>query len=491
MFDFDELEELDPEARKDTTLEPEAREAEEKDTKKDTHKDTSKEAEEKDTKNEIHKDTLKEAEENPTLLQSRHLVRAQLSTKIDEEAGRLEKPMASPRNQTTSQMPAQSQDGDSDSDSDSASLSSGCSEANAMRFPEDFTFGVATAAFQIEGGASLGGRKPSIWDDFTKREGRIVDGATAAVACDHYHCFNTDIDIMSHLGIKAYRFSISWSRIIPNGEGAVNEEGVQFYSNLIDALISKGIEPWVTLYHWDLPSALIDKFNGWLGPKRDVMRAFGYFAKVCFERFGNRVRRWMTINEPWCVTVMGFASGTHAPGECGTGGKNEYVVAHNLLLAHAEAVRIYRRDFAPTQQGQIGIVLNVNYRWANSAEDEDKRAAQRSMDFELGWFGDPIFFGDYPERMRTTCGDRLPYFTTGEKKILKNSSDFLGVNYYFATFASAPPGAGTGTGGRRMSGGVHAGSSWFGDMGVKIKSDDSWERTDTGWFITPLAMRDM
>jgi len=275
----------------------------------------------------------------------------------------------------------------------------------------------------------------------------------------------------------------------------VNEEGAMFYSRLLDALAEHNIEPWVTLYHWDLPSALVDRFGGWLGPRQKVMSAFGDYARVCFQRFGDRVKNWMTINEPWCVAVLGHSTDMHAPGQRADASllaTDSYIAAHNLLLAHAEAVRIYRQEFAAVQRGKIGIVLNVNYRSPLDASEElDRRAAQRALDFEMGWFADPIFSGDYPLRMRKTCGKRLPRFTDREKKLVRGSTDFLGLNYYYSTLVKAPTKQPGKTRERRNSGGLNAGSSWFADMGVRIEKDPCWEKTDTGWYVTPWGLRNV
>jgi len=198
------------------------------------------------------------------------------------------------------------------------------------------------------------------------------------------------------------------------------------------------------------------------------------------------VKRWMTINEPYCVSVLGHGLGTHAPGRFWKPAIEPYVVGHNLLLAHAEAVRIYRTEFA-VQGGKIGIVLNVNFRKAlDSSSELEQRAAQRCLDFELGWFADPIFKGDYPARMRQTCDQRLPSFTEDERTALRGSSDFLGINYYFATFVSAP--LASSRAGRRMSGGIKAGSSCWADRGVNFEKDPAWECTDMGWSITPWGL---
>eukprot|EP00929_Paragymnodinium_shiwhaense_P059971 TRINITY_DN29996_c0_g1_i1.p1 TRINITY_DN29996_c0_g1~~TRINITY_DN29996_c0_g1_i1.p1 ORF type:complete len:587 (-),score=104.70 TRINITY_DN29996_c0_g1_i1:569-2329(-) len=349
-----------------------------------------------------------------------------------------------------------------------------------LDFPPGFSFGVATAAYQIEGAAAEGGRAPSIWDDFSRKTHTTEHGATGDVACDHYHRYATDVEAMSRIGVQAYRFSISWSRILPDCDDVVNEEGVQFYSDLIDALLAKGITPWVTLYHWDLPSACEAKFGGWLGPKEDVTTAFGAYARTCFQRFGDRVTNWITLNEPWCAAQLGFGSGDHAPGRSDQGDTEPYLAAHNMLLAHAEAVRIYREDFAFEQGGRIGLSFNTDWRQprdGNSAADV--RAARQAIDFALGWFADPVYFGDYPSCMREACGDRLPRFSEEESRRLKGSSDFFGINSYSSNYA-APAQKDLGGGG------------WWQDIGVEWwHTDKDWERTDMDWPIVPWGFREL
>lgn len=349
-----------------------------------------------------------------------------------------------------------------------------------LQFSENIFFGAATAAYQIEGAAQEGGRKPSIWDDFARTPNYTEHGATGDVACDHYYRFREDVEIMSQLGLQSYRFSISWSRLMPDGEGHVNEAAVEFYSGLIDALLDKGIRPWVTLYHWDLPSALEADFGGWLGPKARVSAAFGGYARACFERFGDRVKDWITLNEPWCVAVLGYNTGAHAPGRDAAPDIEPYVAAHNLLLAHAEAVRIYREDFAEHQAGQIGIALNADWRQPRDpARQEDVTAARRAMEFSLGWFAHPVFFGDYPCCMRETCGDRLPKFTDEESDRLRGSSDFFGLNSYSTNFAAPLSKDLKGTG-------------YWADIGVEWwHYDGDWEKTDMGWPIVPWGFREL
>ena len=220
-----------------------------------------------------------------------------------------------------------------------------------------FVWGVATSSYQIEGAWDQEGRAPSIWDDFCRVPGK-TRSATGDFAGDHYHRWRDDVALMKEMGVKAYRFSISWSRIFPDGTGNINETGARFYDTLIDALLEANITPWVTIYHWDLPSALQTKFGGWMS--HETIEAFWHYSDCCFARYGNRVKNWITLNEPWCSAVLGHGFGTHAPGR-----KSEtepWIVGHNLLLAHAKTVRLYREKYAAEQKGQIGLVMNCDWR---------------------------------------------------------------------------------------------------------------------------------
>ena len=209
------------------------------------------------------------------------------------------------------------------------------------QFPEHFIWGGATSAYQIEGAWNADGKGPSIWDVFCMIPGKVHNGDTGEIACDHYHRIEEDIALMKQIGLKAYRFSISWPRILPAGRGAVNEKGIAFYNNLIDRLLEAGIEPWVTLYHWDLPAALEFEIGGWLGD--EISDAFAAYAGVCFRHFGDRVKHWITINEPWVVAILGYGLGVFAPGR--TSNTAPYLAGHNLLTAHAKAVRLYRENY--------------------------------------------------------------------------------------------------------------------------------------------------
>nr|BAO04177.1 hypothetical protein [Delphinium grandiflorum] len=302
-------------------------------------------------------------------------------------------------------------------------------------FPPNFVFGVATSAYQVEGASKEGGRGDSIWDVFSHKEGKIIDGSTGDIAVDQYHRYKEDVELISKLGFGAYRFSISWSRIFPDGLGTIiNEEGVSYYDNLINALLEKGIQPYVTLYHWDLPSNLQESMGGWLN--KSIVKYFSIYAETCFARFGDRVKHWITNNEPLQTAVNGHVIGIFAPGRSEHPSTEPYLVTHHQLLAHAAAVSIYREQFKAKQGGEIGIVVDCE--WAEPFTDnmEDKVAAERRLEFQLGWFLNPIFFGDYPEVMRERLGDRLPKFSAEEQNLLRNSVDFLGLNHYTSRFIS-------------------------------------------------------
>jgi beta-glucosidase len=294
--------------------------------------------------------------------------------------------------------------------------------------PRDFEWGFATAAYQIEGAAAEDGRGPSIWDTFSHLTPSHTNGDNGDIACDHYHRYEEDLDLLAQYGAKAYRFSLSWSRIIPLGgrDDPVNEAGITFYNRLIDGLLARDITPWVTLYHWDLPQALQDRYGGWLDAV-EVQRDFERYARLCYERFGDRVKRWITLNEPWntsvnvrenegrprpreayntepganIATTQGYIRCTEPPGR-GTGPNacapgdpttEPWIVGRSLILAHARAARLYNVEFKPTQGGFIGASLNGDYfePW-DSSDHRDHEAAERRMDFCLGWFANPIMY---------------------------------------------------------------------------------------------------
>ncbi|XP_043691515.1 beta-glucosidase 24-like [Telopea speciosissima] len=320
---------------------------------------------------------------------------------------------------------------------------------NRHDFPSDFQFGAASSAFQYEGAWNEDGRGPSIWDTLThEHPDAIADKSNADVTVDFYHLYREDVRTMKDMGMTAFRFSISWSRILPNGtlSGGINAKGIKFYSDLIDELMRNGLEPFATLFHWDTPQALEDAYGSFLNSR--IVNDFRDFADVCFQYFGDRVKNWMTINEPFSYVMYGYGDGTYAPARCSTwlgcsegdSSTEPYIVGHNILLAHAAGVDLYRRKYKESQNGTIGIAIEFIWPLPYSSHLEDINASQRSADFTFGWYMDPITNGDYPEIMKTLVGERLPKFTATESKMLKGSFDFLGLNYYTTAYAfNVPP----------------------------------------------------
>jgi len=290
-------------------------------------------------------------------------------------------------------------------------------------FPADFVWGAATSSYQIEGATDEDGRSPSIWDTFAAQPGKISDGTSGAGACDHYHRYPEDIALIKSLGVEAYRFSIAWPRILPQGTGPVNEAGLDFYERLVDTMLENGLEPYATLYHWDMPQAQFDKAD-WT--KRAVVDAFAEYADVVTRVLGDRVKRWMTINEPWCVSFLGYGSGEHAPGYKDY--KQYLQASHNVLLAHGRAVPIIRENVG--RDAKVGIVLNQE--WAAPATDapEDIAAARRYDGFFNRWFLEPLYNGQYPDDMWEIFGELVPKIDDGDLKEISVPTDFLGVNYY-------------------------------------------------------------
>jgi len=341
-------------------------------------------------------------------------------------------------------------------------------------FPKSFIWGTATASYQIEGAWLKDCRGLSIWDAFSHTPGKVYEGHTGDRACDHYHRVSKDVALLKELGVKAYRFSIAWPRIQPSGRGAANPEGLRFYNQLINGLIEQGIQPWVTLYHWDLPLALHTELDGWLNPK--IADWFGDYAKICFENFGDRVKHWITLNEPWCCAVLGYGNGIHAPGRVST--TEPYIVGHHLLRAHARAVQVYKEKFQSAQQGMIGITNNSDWREPATGSEEDRDAAQRSLEFFMGWFSDPIYFGDYPKVMHQLLGNRLPKWSKEDRKQILGSADFLGLNHYTTTLAAHIPPQTEPTVGRDI----------FADQNAILSSDPCWKKTDMDWNIVPWGL---
>ncbi|KAL4395399.1 hypothetical protein AHAS_Ahas02G0248100 [Arachis hypogaea] len=305
-------------------------------------------------------------------------------------------------------------------------------------FPNDFVFGSGTSAYQWEGAADEDGRTPSVWDTYA-HDGYVHGGQNGDVACDGYHKYKEDVKLMVESGLEAYRFSISWSRLIPNGRGPVNPKALEFYNNLINELISNGIQPHVTLHNFDFPQALEDEYGGWIS--RKIVRDFTNYADVCFREFGDRVSYWITINEPNVFSLGGYDQGNGPPHHCsppfcvnkskrGNSTTEPYLALHHILLAHSSAVRLYRTKYKEKQNGFVGISVYSFGFFPNTTTEKDILAAQRARDFFVGWIMEPFLHGDYPISMRETAGARIPSFTNRESELVKGSCDFIGLIHY-------------------------------------------------------------
>ncbi|TEY48287.1 hypothetical protein BOTCAL_0296g00070 [Botryotinia calthae] len=309
----------------------------------------------------------------------------------------------------------------------------------------DFHFGYATAAPQVEGAWNVDGKGISIWDKFGHTPGKVKDFSTCDDAVLSYYKTAEDVALMKSYGVTGYRFSLSWSRIIPLGgkDDPINEKGLKYYSELVDELLKNGITPFVTLFHWDIPQALEDRYGGMLN-KEKYTPDFVRYARVCFEALGDRVKNWITYNEPGVYTLAGYAAGVHAPGRSSNRELNEegdsstepFTVGHTELVSHAYVVKMYREEFKEKQGGTIMITLHGNYSEPWDEDDPlDVEAAERAREFEIAWFADPVYkTGDYPASMRAQLGDRLPRFTEEESKLVLGSSDFYGMNSYTTFF---------------------------------------------------------
>ncbi|MBA2459887.1 MAG: beta-glucosidase [Gemmatimonadales bacterium] len=291
-----------------------------------------------------------------------------------------------------------------------------------IRFPEGFLWGAATSAYQIEGSPLADGAGPSIWQRFVHSPGLTASGDTGDIACDHYRRYEADVKLMAELGLNAYRFSIAWARVLPAGRGKVNPAGLGFYERLTDTLLAHGIQPMVTLYHWDLPAALDDR-GGWLNP--DIADWFAEYARVAFRALDDRVRLWATLNEPWVVTDGGYLHGVLAPGH-----RNLYetpIASHHLLRAHGAAVRAYRAE----GKHQIGLVVNLEPKYPASQSPADVAAACRADAYMNRQYLDPVFFGRYPEELREIFGNAWPdHHPAADFDLIREPIDFLGINYY-------------------------------------------------------------
>ncbi len=294
----------------------------------------------------------------------------------------------------------------------------------SRRFPPGFHFGAATSAYQIEGAVDEDGRGPSIWDTFSRVPGAVTHGDTGAIACDHYHRVDTDLDLLAELGLTAYRFSVAWSRVVPDGTGPVNQKGLDFYQRLVDGLHARGIEPVATLYHWDLPQPLQDA-GGWVN--RDTVSYFCDYAGAVLDRLGDAVPLWVTVNEPFCSAMVGHLEGRHAPGV--TDLASALASAHHLLLAHGQAVDIVRRSAPGARVGITHLLSDIS---PASGSEADRAAARRLDGYENRWFLDPVCSGEYPADMLAWYGRQVPidFVRDGDMQMMAAPTDFFGVNYY-------------------------------------------------------------
>ncbi|HEV3407078.1 MAG TPA: GH1 family beta-glucosidase [Gaiellaceae bacterium] len=335
------------------------------------------------------------------------------------------------------------------------------SEEVAGRFPAGHLWGAATADYQIEGAWDEDGKEPGIWDAFCRRPGAVANGDTGDVACDHYHRWREDVDLIAELGLDAYRFGISWPRVISERGGGVNEAGLDFYDRLVEALVERGVRPLPTLYHWNLPQALQDR-GGW--GERETVERFGTFAAVVAERLGDRVEDWITINEPAVVAFLGHATGVHAPGL--RDWRLALRVAHHLLLAHAEAAASVR---AASPAGRVGIALDLSPCHPASGSDEDAAAARRWDGYRNRWFLEPLFGRGYPADLADWYGDLIPGDLVRELDAVDGELDFLGVNYYTRQVVQA------------ADGGILAAEAVA----------PAGERTAMGWEVYPRGLREL
>ncbi|HJV59910.1 MAG TPA: GH1 family beta-glucosidase [Albitalea sp.] len=327
-------------------------------------------------------------------------------------------------------------------------------------FGADFRWGCATSSYQIEGAVGEDGRGESIWDRFCATPGTIRDRSSGAIACDHYHRWPHDLDLARQIGVNAYRFSIAWPRIQPTGRGGPNARGLDFYSRLVDGLLERGIEPWVTLYHWDLPQALQGR-GGWA--VRDTVDAFVDYTDIVTRKLGDRVKHWMTHNEPWCTAFLGHHEGAHAPGI--RSWKTALQVVHHLLLSHGLAVPAIRRNSAGAK---VGIALSLHPIVPASPSEADARAAERRDGLRNRWFLDPLYGKGYPSDTWDLLGPDAPAVFYGDLPTIAAKTDFLGINYYFPEVVQ------------------EARSEW--PLGAEVVSRPGVECTAFGWEVSPEGL---
>ncbi|MDR3556569.1 MAG: GH1 family beta-glucosidase [Syntrophobacteraceae bacterium] len=331
----------------------------------------------------------------------------------------------------------------------------------SFQFPPGFLWGCSTSAYQIEGSPLADGAGPSFWRRFSHTPHMMVGGDTGDVACDHYRRMEDDVRLMAGLGLNAYRFSISWARVLPEGTGKINQKGLDFYDRLVDALLGSAITPMVTLYHWDLPEAL-DNRGGWLN--RKVADWFADYAAVCFRRLDDRVKLWVTLNEPWVVTDGGYLRGALAPGH-----RNLFetpIAGHNLLRSHARAVQVYRE----TGKHRIGLVVNIEPKHPASDSPQDAEAVDLAHAYMNRQYLDPVFHGRYPQKLRDVFGEAWPRWPADDLELIRRPIDFVGLNYYTRAV-------------------VHYDPDGYPDKAKPVPQRNA-TYTETGWEVYPQALTD-
>lgn len=328
-------------------------------------------------------------------------------------------------------------------------------------FPADFRWGCSTSAYQIEGATTADGRAESIWDRFCSVPGHIRDGSSGATACDHYHRWEDDLDLAAQLGLNAYRFSIAWPRVLPDGK--INSRGLDFYSRLIDGMLARGLEPWATLYHWDLPQRLQER-GGW--SNRDTVDEFIEFTDAISRRLGDRVRNWITHNEPWCTAFLGCYEGKHAPGL--RSWRTALQACHHVLLSHGRAVPVLR---ANVRDARVGIALSLHPSASASTDAADIAAMRRYDGLRNRWFLDPLYDRGYPADIWALCGADAPRIESDDLAAIATPTDFLGVNYYFPETIAHAPGEGP--------------------LAARVIATPGAEFTDLGWEVSPQGLREL
>ncbi|HVY06138.1 MAG TPA: GH1 family beta-glucosidase [Burkholderiales bacterium] len=332
----------------------------------------------------------------------------------------------------------------------------------AFAFPDDFLWGAATSAYQIEGSPLADGAGPSIWQRFSRTPGRMHNDDNGDVACDHYRRYREDVELMGKLGLNAYRFSIAWGRVLPEGKGKVNNAGLDFYDRLVDALLERGIEPMTTLFHWDLPAALDDR-GGWLNP--DIANWFAEYAQIVYRRLDGRVKLWATMNEPWVVTDGGYLHGPLAPGH-----RNLFeapIATHNLMRAHGAAVQAYRAQ----GRYQIGLVVNIEPKYPATQSAEDLAATKRADAYMNRQYLDAALLGRYPEELAEIFHEAWPKWPQSDFHLIRQPLDFIGVNYYTRNVARHDP------------------SIWPQKVAPVRQKRATY--TETGWEVFPQGLTDV